>query len=204
MVRRRDASTRHIDLSALYNAENPSVWGPWTMHDSTIVISCLQDESGIMHTPSGSFSFPVDGKRFMIVQAGKSDSYTQLPHPVPFPEKITVPVMEKGYMLSLFYHSEVKYRHTYEKMGSITLNYTDGTEQLIPLVVTRNMKAVYKHSASETIPVIPCRVPREGMTLNILRIGLENKTLDSFTVHLPIVDAQFGLVAANISSLDPE
>ena len=107
-------------------------------------------------------------------------------------------------MLSLFYHSEVKYRHNYERVGSLILNYADGTDHEVPLVVTRNMKAVYKHSASETIPVKPCRVPREGMTLNILRIGLENKTLDSFTIDLPIVDAQFGLVAASISSLDNE
>ncbi len=203
MVQLRDVSTSHIDLSALYNAENPGVWGPWSVDDSTIVLSCLQDDSGIMNTRAGNFRFPVEGPRFMIVQAGRSDRYTQLPQQVPYPEKITVPVQDQGFMLSLFYHSEVKYRHTFAKVGSLTLNYADGTETVIPLVVNKNMKPIYKHAASETIAIKPCSAPRDGMMLNILRIGLENKVLDSFTIHLPIVDAQFGLVAASISGLDP-
>jgi hypothetical protein len=202
MARLRNGSTRHIDLSSLYNAEKPGVWGPWNGDDETILLSCLQDENGIMETPAGNFRFPVQDPHFMIVQAGKSDHYTQLPQPVPYPEKTTVPVKEQGYMLSLFYHSEIKYRHTFERLGSLTLSYTDGTEQVIPLVAGRNMKPVYKHAASETLAVEPCSAPRGGMMLNILRIGLENKTLDSFTIHLPVVDAQFGLVAASISSLE--
>ena len=80
-------------------------------------------------------------------------------------------------------------------MGALTLNYTDGSESIIPLVVGKNVDALSKYFATELKPI------RMKLTdyAKIYDVPVNSgKQLKSFTIKLDAADFELGLMAANV------
>ena len=86
-------------------------------------------------------------------------------------------------------------RLTQAKVGALTLNYYDGSESVIPLVVGKNVDALSKYFATE-LKHVRMKYTDYAKIYDIPANG--RKKLKSFTIKLDAADFEFGLMAANI------
>jgi hypothetical protein len=104
-------------------------------------------------------------------------------------------------MLSLLYATEVESRLTGSRVGRLTLHYSNGKNEEIPLLVNLNMQTMYTHFAADTYAV-PVTVTRDARTdfINIYRISCDGgQVLESCAIEMDAADAQFGLLSANVT-----
>jgi hypothetical protein len=201
MCQVRDSRTRSLDIKALYNSETMFMTSAWRRWDAEIIRSSFLDHTGMLSTPLGSFSVPLTGPYLAVVQLGVSDPFTRLTLPVKYPRRIVLPVQQKVTMLSLLYATEVESRLTGSRVGRLTLHYSNGKNEEIPLLVNLNMQTMYTHFAADTYAV-PVTVTRDARTdfINIYRISCDGgQVLESCAIEMDAADAQFGLLSANVT-----
>ena len=86
-------------------------------------------------------------------------------------------------------------RLTQAKVGTLTLNYSDGSESDIPLLIGKNVDALSKYFATELKYV---RMKSTDYA-KIYKVPANNrKQLKSFTIKLDAADFELGLMAANV------
>lgn len=151
------------------------------------------------HAPTGFESdgelFPIrpDSDSFCLVDGGISDHRTRLPLPSTLPKSILIPVDRRICAISMLFASEMEVRLSGSPVGEIRFTYSQGADQIVPLVADANFDTLRGHSAPECAPIV---LDQNGDTLNLLRLPCDGtRTLAHITVAIHTRDARLALIA---------
>lgn len=139
-------------------------------------------------------------RRFCLLCGGLSDPATCELRPGEYRSTVTLPVGRCVRTLDLLYVSEVESRLTGSVVGCLTLHYTDGTTQALPLEAGKQIGAMFHNFAAETDKLGLAHLPFCDLdTASILSVGCDvNRKLESFTLTLDTRDASLALMAATV------
>jgi hypothetical protein len=139
--------------------------------------------------------FPVraDGDSFCLVDGGASDIHTRLPLPSTAPKSMVVPINRRVCAISMLFASEMEMRLSESCVGEIKFTYSQGPDEIVPLVADANFDALRGHSAPECAAI---KINDKGDKLNLLRLPCDGtRKLDHITVTMQERDARLALIA---------
>jgi hypothetical protein len=138
---------------------------------------------------------PQNGRTMAMISKGISDASTTRTLMEGLTDSMQFSVNRKLRALSFLWMSETQARNTSTEVGSIQLNYWDGSRQQVPLIVGKNLDASWKFFAAETEPVLL----HDEDYAKTYTISCDNgKELQSFTIRLRAADVQIGLLGVNM------
>ncbi len=197
MLLEREKNTIHIDISKYYNTDTIYAFAPWRNANVILDSNYFSLVSSTSKSIFNDFDLSKTRLNMAMVNYGMSDPYTCETQRSRFPESLTIPVNEKSLMVSLLFVNEIQPRLTFSKVGELVLTYKDGETQVVPLIVGKNIDALYKFFATELMPV-------KMDDIDYAKIytipGNPNKILQSFTVKLSAADIEIGIMGVNVIS----
>ncbi|MCD9023739.1 glycoside hydrolase family 116 protein [Cohnella silvisoli] len=202
MAELRDRQTVYLDLTPMRNAPHlwaMSLWRVWKEYP--VPLSSLAGEPGIVRTEAGSFQVLESGENLAIIENGRSERYSRQTMPSPHPSSLEIAVGRRVRMVSLFYANEAEARHTATTVGSITLQYDDGCQTIIPLAIGKQLDMLYDKTAESALPI----AYGEWDYLNVWRLSARSDSaLSRFTIQLDVPDVQLGLLGASVVAIGEE
>jgi hypothetical protein len=175
----------------LKNAATLHRYFPWLDEDQGVDVNGLPLQDGFVHFDAMSFKIDTTNKPVALVSMGVSDGRTWNIKPGPVCPGITIPVGRAATMLGLYYVTECECRHTDTIVGSLRLRYETGEDEILPLVVGRQLGWMDRPYATSEATAV-----QKGW---LWRTTCDpSRKLKSFTIHMDVPDAQIGLIAASI------
>jgi hypothetical protein len=191
----RDGRARQADpisLEGLPQSSTLLITFPWRYNPKFDLQLRAHAEKGF---ESDGELFPVraDGDSFCLVDGGASDINTRLPLPSSVPKSMVIPVNRRVGAISLLFASEMEMRLSDSRVGEIKFTYSQGPDEIVPLVADANFDALRGHSAPECSPI---QINDKGDKLNLLRLPCDgDRKLDHITVTIQERDARLALIA---------
>ena len=188
----RASQANPVSLEGLPQASTLCVTFPWRYTPEFDLQLRTHAEKGF---ESEGELFPVRADRdsFCLVDGGISDFRTRLPLPSTVPKSMVIPVDRRICAISMLFASEMEMRLSDSRVGEIRFTYSQGGDEIVPLVADANFDALRGHSAPECSPI---QITHDGDKLNVLRLPCDGtRKLDHITVTMRERDARLALIA---------
>jgi hypothetical protein len=190
---RRARQAEPVSLGDLPQASTLHVTFPWRYSPKFDLNLRAQADKGF-ECDGEKFAVRADQDSFCLVDGGISDQVTtRTPSSSLVPKSVVIPVKRRVCAVSLFFASEMEMRVSNARVGDIRLTYTEGADEVVPLVADRNFDALRGRSAPDCFPV---RLNDKGDYLNVLRLPCSAaRTLDRVILTMTQRDARLALVS---------
>ena len=188
----RASQANPVSLDGLPRSSTLFVFFPWR-HSPKFDLQLRSHAERGFESDGERFPVRSDGDSFCLVDGGISDRRTRLPVPSTVPKSLVIPVDRRICAISMLFAGEMEMRLSDSRVGEIRFTYSEGSDEVVPLVADANFDALRGHCAPECSPI---QINQHGDKLNLLRLPCDGaRKLDHITVTMQERDARLALIA---------
>jgi hypothetical protein len=195
-----------LDIGSLVSGYNFQVTSRWRYEFVELDVRAMA-KNGALETDWGPFVIAPTEGRLALIEGPRTDPWTTLPHASIYPRELAIPVHRRVVVVALLFANETEVRNTGAPAGSLTLEYADGTSELVPLVIGHQLDTLCGAFARDCLSVaLRLDEPwaRSDDHLNVLRLNPNpDVMLENVRIGLDIADARIGLIAGTIVAAAP-
>ncbi len=193
-----------LDLTPYLNADTVNGDSPWRIWYPLALKLTADDCLNTTHCRYRLATNDDGVCRVCHVEKGRSIDFTRRINPSAHPNTVEITVNKTVGAISLLYQADVDVRLTEDVIGSITLEYADGSESCVLLESGKTVGALFRNFARDTVHIpVPSTTDRDSVNHYAIPCD-ETRVLRAVRITVDKEDARFALIAANIYSTLPD